>query len=303
MGVLLMDAGLLCLAVGFCSLLRPPRWLGIGTRRRAAAVAAAGAALAAGAIAWPAPLLRSTRRPARLDDVIPRYQFHERHELRIHAAPERIAWAIRTVTAGEIHLFRTLTWLPHPRLPGRPGEETILSPTAGKPILATALGSGFALLAEEPDRELVIGTLVIAPRRPAAGHAHPLSETAHPPSKTTRSEPAHPLSKTTHPPLPANAHPRAGIPRHPLPAFPDADFAALAEPGYAKAALNFLIEPDAADPSTCLLSTETRVFATDPATRRRFAAYWRIIYPGSALIRLEWLRAIRRRAESPLPAS
>ena len=44
-------------------------------------------------------------------------------------------------------------------------------------------------------------------------------------------------------------------------------------------------------------STETRVFATDDSARRRFAAFWRVIYPGSALIRRMWLRAIQRRAE------
>ena len=43
---------------------------------------------------------------------------------------------------------------------------------------------------------------------------------------------------------------------------------------------------------------ETRVHATDAPTKRKFAAYWRTIYPGSALIRVMWLRAIRRRAES-----
>jgi hypothetical protein len=46
-----------------------------------------------------------------------------------------------------------------------------------------------------------------------------------------------------------------------------------------------------------LLTTETRVFATDAPTRRKFAAYWRVIYPGSALIRMMWLRAIKQRAE------
>jgi hypothetical protein len=45
------------------------------------------------------------------------------------------------------------------------------------------------------------------------------------------------------------------------------------------------------------VTTETRVFATDDRARHRFAAYWRAIYPGSALIRRMWLRAIRLRAE------
>ena len=65
-------------------------------------------------------------------------------------------------------------------------------------------------------------------------------------------------------------------------------------PGFALATMNFLVTPDGATGS--LVSTETRVFANSPAARRRFAAYWRVIYPGSALIRRMWLRAIRRRA-------
>jgi len=74
-------------------------------------------------------------------------------------------------------------------------------------------------------------------------------------------------------------------------------FKALSAPGYAKAAINFQV--GGAGHGACILTTETRVFATDPATRRRFAAYWRVIYPGSALIRVMWLRAIRLRAERP----
>jgi hypothetical protein len=59
--------------------------------------------------------------------------------------------------------------------------------------------------------------------------------------------------------------------------------------------MNFLIRPD--ESGGCLLTTETRVWATDASSKRRFAAYWRIIYPGSALIRQMWLRAIKKRAE------
>jgi len=36
--------------------------------------------------------------------------------------------------------------------------------------------------------------------------------------------------------------------------------------------------------------------------RQRFQLYWRVIYPGSALIRRMWLRAIKQRAEA-LPNS
>jgi hypothetical protein len=65
-------------------------------------------------------------------------------------------------------------------------------------------------------------------------------------------------------------------------------------PGFALAAMNFVVTPDGANGS--IVSTETRVFASSAAARRRFAAYWRVIYPGSALIRRMWLRAIEHRA-------
>lgn len=65
-------------------------------------------------------------------------------------------------------------------------------------------------------------------------------------------------------------------------------------PGFAIAAMNFAVAPDG--PNGSLVSTETRVFASDPAARQRFARYWRVIYPGSALIRRMWLRAVERRA-------
>ena len=82
-----------------------------------------------------------------------------------------------------------------------------------------------------------------------------------------------------------------------------AAFRALAGPGFARAAMNFHVAPDGRGGS--VVSTETRVHATDAATRRRFAAYWRVIYPGSAIIRRSWLQAIRWRAEGsgPVPSS
>jgi hypothetical protein len=66
------------------------------------------------------------------------------------------------------------------------------------------------------------------------------------------------------------------------------------EPGFAKAVVNF--HAGAAGGRT-VLTTETRVRTTDEASRRTFRRYWRIVMPGSALIRRAWLRAIRKRAE------
>lgn len=70
----------------------------------------------------------------------------------------------------------------------------------------------------------------------------------------------------------------------------------IRRPGFALATMNFLVRPDPRGGSR--VSTETRVFATSSAARRRFAAYWRVIYPGSALIRRMWLRAIKKKAEA-----
>jgi hypothetical protein len=70
-------------------------------------------------------------------------------------------------------------------------------------------------------------------------------------------------------------------------------------PRHSQATMNFLVQPDRSGGS--LVSTETRVAANTDGARRRFAVYWRVIYPGSALIRRMWLRAIKRRAEDGGP--
>jgi hypothetical protein len=77
-----------------------------------------------------------------------------------------------------------------------------------------------------------------------------------------------------------------------------AEFRDLDVPGFAKTVFNFRAEPGpngSVAPST-RLTTETRVLAADDSARRSFLRYWRVIHPGSALIRRVWLRAIRARA-------
>lgn len=75
-----------------------------------------------------------------------------------------------------------------------------------------------------------------------------------------------------------------------------AAFAGLELGGLPKAVFNFSIAPA---PFGCQhLTTETRIYAADPAMLARFAAYWRAIQPGSALLRRNWLDAIRHRAEA-----
>jgi hypothetical protein len=79
---------------------------------------------------------------------------------------------------------------------------------------------------------------------------------------------------------------------------PPLDAAALrdwSQPGWIKVAMEFRLEPAA---EGTVLSTETRMLATDPRTRRAFAAYWFLIRPGSGAIRSEVLKVVARRAES-----
>ncbi|HEX8597993.1 MAG TPA: hypothetical protein VF952_05685 [Chloroflexia bacterium] len=66
--------------------------------------------------------------------------------------------------------------------------------------------------------------------------------------------------------------------------------------GYAKAAFNFHIRPSR-DGKRSQVRTETRIYLPDPQSESKFKLYWRIIGPGSALIRITWLRAIKKRAE------
>jgi hypothetical protein len=78
---------------------------------------------------------------------------------------------------------------------------------------------------------------------------------------------------------------------------PHLDAAALrawSQPGWIKVAMEFRLE---CAPAGTRLSTETRILATDPSTRRWFGAYWFLIRPFSGLIRRELLRTIARRAE------
>jgi hypothetical protein len=71
------------------------------------------------------------------------------------------------------------------------------------------------------------------------------------------------------------------------------DFVSFAEPGYAKAAIAFLVRPE--DGGTRVI-TETRVAGTSPEATRAFMRYWLAIRVGSGVIRRSWLAAIRRRA-------
>jgi len=72
-------------------------------------------------------------------------------------------------------------------------------------------------------------------------------------------------------------------------------FLAFADPGCAKVTLSFQVRDLGGGWSS--VTTQTRVLGTDGNGRLRFGAYWRLIYPGSVIIRRMMLRGIKRRAE------
>jgi len=242
LGATLAVLGLAALAI--------PRWRRSRDGKRIALLAAlAGTCMGFIGVALPSHDVVIARPRERLDAIMSRYQFHERHAVSVAATPLEVDRAIRAVTAEEIRFYRTLTWI---RRLGRRGRESLMDAPRGVPMLALATRSGFNLLIDEPGHEIVVGV------------AGPVSRAAR---MREAARPAH--------------------------AF------VAASDGYASIAMNFRIAPDGRGGS--VLSTETRVFAPDAETRRRLATYWRVIYPGSALIRRGWLAAIRRRAEGGAP--
>lgn len=81
--------------------------------------------------------------------------------------------------------------------------------------------------------------------------------------------------------------------------FAATEFASFDEPGWAKAAWSFRVDP--APDGGAAISTETRVLCTDSRSRRTFRRYWWIVRPFSGLIRREMLQTIRRDAERGIP--
>jgi len=83
---------------------------------------------------------------------------------------------------------------------------------------------------------------------------------------------------------------------------PPDEFAAFAEPGYAK--IVFTLAADPLSQNRSVFRTETRVMTTDPESRARFRRYWSVFSPGILLIRYEMLRLLRQEAErqtEPVP--
>jgi hypothetical protein len=75
------------------------------------------------------------------------------------------------------------------------------------------------------------------------------------------------------------------------------DFMAFNQPGFAKAVGNMAFIP-LSDAKGVRVTTETRIQCLGKASRRYFRLYWRLIAPFSGIIRKEWLRLVKQRAEA-----
>jgi hypothetical protein len=244
--------GLLAAFLGLICLIRPLRFLGLRTRRSGAVLIAAGAVCAAAAALWPVREKHSGG-SLLIDQFLPVYHFHEHHEIRVHAGPEAVFRAIREVTAADVRWLGRLMRIRS--FPARVLGRAPRWPPRSRPILDTATRSSFLYLADEPPKEVVLGT---------AGQFWKASGTSV----------------------------RVASPE---------EFLALSDPSIARAVINFAVTDEGDGWSR--VTTETRIAALSLTARRRFATYWRLIYPGSSIIRYDWLRAIKRRAEKlPLPS-
>lgn len=234
-------AGIVLAFCGLANLAVPFRFLGIRKRAAGALVFAFGVVLALAALLWPAPTIRVAQHRTLLDDIMPEYQFSERHSQRIHARPGQVMLAIRQTTLGDLKSYATLMRIRGAALRrpyrdrGNSQHERVLD----------ALSAGFISLAAS-DHEIVMGAI--------------------------------------------------GKARSPRPDVRDLpEFAAYQQEGV-KLAFNLYVE-DAGD-GWSTVCTETRVVALDEYSRRIMSRYWRLIVPGSGLLRRQWLNGIKKRAES-----
>jgi hypothetical protein len=185
--------------------------------------------------------------PVLLESLLPEYDFREFHKIVVRAPASHVFRAIKECTPRNLPIMRALMairLLPA-RLIGRRSPVSF----GDRGLLDSFIAAGFLILAEQRDREIVIGRIGQF-WKPIGGEF---------PRVTSR----------------------------------DA-FSRFDSSGFVKAATNFLLEADQG--GATVLSTETRIAATDAAARRKFGIYWALIQFGSGLIRREWLRAIKRRA-------
>jgi hypothetical protein len=193
---------------------------------------------------WPPPKPAQRVRPL-LDEVLPRFDAGEVHDVWIPAQPDVAFAAVKEVTVREVRLLTPLETLRG--LPSLLTGRAAFRPDGSAPVLE-AFTVGVVPLGERPATEIAAG---------AIGRFW----------RWAGNEPAAVRTRE--------------------------DFLSFAEPGYAKAAIGFLVRPERGGSRVV---TETRVAGTSPEATRALLRYWVAIRLGSGAIRRSWLAAIRRRA-------
>jgi len=239
----LVYSGIVLALGGLANLAVPFRFLGIRRRSAGALVLAGGVTLTLAALYWPASMIQVAQPRTRLDDIMPQYQFFERHSARIHARPGQVMQATRESTFGDMKSLVTLLKIRGAALRAPRRETSAFSPD--KRILDAFAASGYVFGGSEHEIVMAGGANLRAKR---------------------------PLEVRTL-----------------------QEFADDREPGAIKMAFDFTVEETGEGWST--VTTETRVVALDDFGRG-MARYWRLIAPGSGLLRRQWLEGIKKRAES-----
>ncbi|HVZ18523.1 MAG TPA: hypothetical protein VG897_15495 [Terriglobales bacterium] len=234
-------AGIVAALLGLANLVVPFRFLGIRKRAVGGVVLTGGMALSMTALSWPARTIRVAQHRTVLDDIMPEYQFSERHSEQIHAAPEQVMQAIRRSTFSDMKSLSTLLKIRTTALRIHDGSGSLQD----NRVLEAFSASGFVSGGSEHEIVMCGG---------------------------------------------ANAREGRPLGVHTL-----QEFADYRVPGAAKMAFDFTVEDAGGGWSTVI--AETRVVTTDDLTRRGMGRYWRLIVPGSGLLRRQWLDGIKRRAE------
>lgn len=235
--------GFVAALLGLANLAVPFRFLGVRKRVFGALIVVGGLALTLAALSWPASMVHVVQPETRLDEIMPEYQFYERHSARIHAEHDRVMQAVRESTFGDMKSLNTL--LKVRAAASRTAQHNSVF-SSDKRILDSFVASGYA--SGGSDHEIVVcgGANM---RAPSVLKVRTLQE-----------------------------------------------WAAYREPGAVKMAFDFSVKDTGDGWST--ITAETRVLALDDATRRGMGRYWRLIVPGSGLLRRQWLDGIKRRAET-----
>jgi hypothetical protein len=202
-----------------------------------------------------------------LDEMLPRWDEHERHGVRAAAPAGRLLAAALEVTPAEAPLLRGLF-----AIRGLPAR-------AAEPIWEQMLGRGFRLLGEARD-EVVAGAIGRPWRVWERLRRDDVFETFGEPGYVKMAMGF--LVRDARAPL---AVPASG------------------RPGSARSSVcNRLPKSFELIDAGAELVTETRILATDDAARRAFAPYWLVVKPASGLTRRSWLAAAARRAATPTSA-